>query len=374
MTEYDASTDMTNESRQEEQQEEKEAQLTEEEQRRWKELEEEEGRKDVELRQEHKESPATEDMGQSKPESNTWESKQQQLDAVIREVKQEFREWKLVKRGDLVRKLGHAYENVVSDPKDVCEEVKNTLRDEIDERLISTRDIERYCLGKWKKKTKPNAGAKTENDKLSFSEQQHIAEPQKKRKQEVAVQVSGLETVVEPKQSATNTNTSEPSSTTASPISPESIDIHSTGEDSMFPWSRDKSTVCKNCLIKDNWIKKLEDENRELSVRCSLEESSNNELVLQLTAREKEFERFLEEEHDLSDLPDQYVRQECLSCRELKEKVIELSEALKHTPIRRPDEIPASEDILSMNDYWLQQCPIPLWTSPLQVKNGYRRL
>jgi hypothetical protein len=146
-----------------------------------------------------------------------------------------------------------------------------------------------------------------------------------------------------PEQSA-NTNASDPGSMTATHTSPQSIDVHMTGEDSVFSGPRDKSPVCENCSIKDDRIKKLEDENREMGVRCSLEESSNSELVLQLTAREIEIEKLLEEEHDLSDLPDQYVRQECLSCRELKEKVIELSEALKHTPIRTPDEIPASED------------------------------
>ena len=114
--------------------------------------------------------------GQSKPEdsdpsSNASEPRHQQLDAIIQEVKLEFREWKLVKRRDLITKLGNAYENVVSDLKDVCEEIKNVLRDEIAEGLISARDIERYCPRKWKNSTKPTACAKTENDNLSFSKQ-----------------------------------------------------------------------------------------------------------------------------------------------------------------------------------------------------------
>jgi hypothetical protein len=68
------------------------------------------------------------------------------LDAVTQQVKQEFREWKLVKRRDLVTKLGNAFEKVCpSNTETVCEEIKNAWRDEIAERLISTRDIERYC-------------------------------------------------------------------------------------------------------------------------------------------------------------------------------------------------------------------------------------
>jgi hypothetical protein len=140
----------------------------------------------------------------------------------------------------------------------------------------------------------------------------------------------------------TNTNSSEPGSMTTSRTSPQSIDRHTTGEDSLFTGPRDKSLVCENCPIKDNKIKKLEDENRELSVRCEWVESNNSELALQLTAREKYIEKLLEEEHDLSNLPEKYVGQECPSCRELEEKVIEPSEALKHTPTRTPDEIPSS--------------------------------
>jgi hypothetical protein len=100
------------------------------------------------------------------------------LDTTIKEVKQEFKEWKLVKRRDLVRRLGKAFEAVISNPKDVCEEIKNCLQEEIAQKLISTRDIERYCLSKWKKNTKPK------NDKLSFSKtseqklQQQIAPTQ----------------------------------------------------------------------------------------------------------------------------------------------------------------------------------------------------
>jgi hypothetical protein len=114
----------------------------------------------------------------------------------------------------------------------------------------------------------------------------------------------------------TNTNASEPGSMTPPPTSP-----HITGEDSMFPGHRNKSLVCENCPIKDNRIKKLEDEKRELSVRCEWAESNYSELALQLTARENYIEKLLEEEHDLSNLPVKYVGQECPRCRELEEKV-----------------------------------------------------
>src|SRR2546427_1388920 len=84
------------------------------------------------------------------------------LDLIIMEVKKEFKYF-LNKKKELVTKLGTAYEKVVGNPESICEEIKNILRDEIADKLISSRDIERYSPDKWKKKTKPK------NDNLSFS-------------------------------------------------------------------------------------------------------------------------------------------------------------------------------------------------------------
>jgi hypothetical protein len=85
-----------------------------------------------------------------------------ELDIIIAEVKMEFRLF-LTKRRELVLKLGNAYEKIVTDADSICEELKNVLHDEITQKIISGRDIERYCPDKWKRKTKP------QNDNLSFS-------------------------------------------------------------------------------------------------------------------------------------------------------------------------------------------------------------
>jgi hypothetical protein len=56
------------------------------------------------------------------------------LDTTIKEVKQEFRSHHkqlLVKREELITRLGKAFEAVISNPKDVCEEIKNCLHEEI---------------------------------------------------------------------------------------------------------------------------------------------------------------------------------------------------------------------------------------------------
>jgi hypothetical protein len=97
------------------------------------------------------------------------------LDEVIRQVKDEFKSL-FAKRRDLIIKLGEAFEHTVSDSESICEEIKIALGEEIAERLISTRDIERYCPDKWKKKTRPKKEQK--NDKLSISSQEQETKPQ----------------------------------------------------------------------------------------------------------------------------------------------------------------------------------------------------
>ncbi len=106
------------------------------------------------------------------------------LDRTIKEVKQEFRNL-LIKRKELIRRLGNAFESVVSNPESVCEEIKNCLQEEILDKVISPRDIERYCHDKWKKKTKPK------NDKLSFSK--HV---EARRQQQIAATQEGKSVIV----------------------------------------------------------------------------------------------------------------------------------------------------------------------------------
>jgi hypothetical protein len=48
------------------------------------------------------------------------------------------------RRKQLVQKLGNAFEKVVSDRESICEEIKNTLKEEIAEGIISARLIEFY--------------------------------------------------------------------------------------------------------------------------------------------------------------------------------------------------------------------------------------
>jgi hypothetical protein len=53
-----------------------------------------------------------------------------ELDCIIEEVRGELRNI-LLKRRELIEKLGLAYEKVVANKESICEEIKTTLRDEI---------------------------------------------------------------------------------------------------------------------------------------------------------------------------------------------------------------------------------------------------
>jgi hypothetical protein len=87
------------------------------------------------------------------------------LEATIREVKQEFQNL-IVKKKDLVLILGRAFQKTVSKPDSICEEIKNTLKEEIAEKIITTRLIEQVCPDEWKRRTRPKM---PENEISSFS-------------------------------------------------------------------------------------------------------------------------------------------------------------------------------------------------------------
>jgi hypothetical protein len=97
-----------------------------------------------------------------------------ELDRTIEEVRRELRTI-LIKRQELILKLGREYEKVVASKESICEEIKNCLKDEIALGIISLRTIEQSFPPEWKKKTKP----KLENEKFSFS---HPKPEQKQRK------------------------------------------------------------------------------------------------------------------------------------------------------------------------------------------------
>ena len=90
-----------------------------------------------------------------------------EVDAVIDEVKRELRSV-FVKTDEQIKRLGNSLKKVVKREEGICEEIKNALKEEIVEGVISTRTIELHCPIEWKHKTKPK---QPENEKISFSKQ-----------------------------------------------------------------------------------------------------------------------------------------------------------------------------------------------------------
>lgn len=99
-----------------------------------------------------------------------------ELDSIIKEVRRELRTI-LLKRRELIEKLGFAFEKVVTNKDSICEEIKNRLKEEIASDIISPRTIEQHCRSEWKKKTRP----KHENEKISFSQSKPEEEEQRQR-------------------------------------------------------------------------------------------------------------------------------------------------------------------------------------------------
>ena len=205
------------------------------------------------------------------------------LDTTIKEVKQEFKNL-LMKRKELITRLGNGFESVVSNPESVCEEIKNCLQEEIADKIISKRDIERYCHDKWKKKTKPK------NDNLSFT--RHVEE--KPRQQQIATTQEGISVIIN--ETSSNTNTS-------------SDDINQFHDQSDSGISDDGNYEAQTTIDKT----------------ISYTESST-----------------------INDFPPsgpvyKPTEQQCSRCLRLQDKVIRLSEALRRISIPTADHIQQSE-------------------------------
>jgi hypothetical protein len=122
--------------------------------------------------------------GLDKVDQSGWAEVEQVRQEVSKELSCMF-----TKKRDSIRKLGATLLKVVSDPGTICQEIKNQLREEIKQHLISKRDIERYCPREWKNRKKSDAGkvVKGKSDDKMSSEA-NIAQ---KRKKMVAVENFG---------------------------------------------------------------------------------------------------------------------------------------------------------------------------------------
>ena len=194
------------------------------------------------------------------------------LDEIIQQVKQEFKRF-LVKRRELVLRLGNAFERVVANPESICEEIKNTLQDEIADKVISARNIEMYCPSSWKRKTKP----KNENSSFSTNKEEE------RENKLIAIDTQGS-TVYERKLIA---------GTRQAYIGENNFDLQHQEKPTNIQNNATEMHNCPNCeqlLIenqkiqseKDIKIKQLEDEIRQYYNELEIKISENADMQIQL--------------------------------------------------------------------------------------------
>jgi hypothetical protein len=82
-------------------------------------------------------------------------TKKSELDAIIKEVKIQIRRL-FGGYKEQIERIGNVLkvEGLIKE-EDICTEIKNALREEIKEKIISSDTIERCCPDEWKRKTKP---------------------------------------------------------------------------------------------------------------------------------------------------------------------------------------------------------------------------
>jgi hypothetical protein len=66
-----------------------------------------------------------------------------QFDIVLADVKHKLRA--TFKKKALIIRVGEELEKVVSSPRSICESIKDALKEETNDKLISVRTIEMYC-------------------------------------------------------------------------------------------------------------------------------------------------------------------------------------------------------------------------------------
>jgi archaellum component FlaG (FlaF/FlaG flagellin family) len=252
---------------------------------------------------------------------------EQEADVVIVEVKRELRRL-FVKSKELIKRSGNALKKIVKRERDICEEIKIALKEEIAEGIISTRTIELHCLPEWKREWKRRTKSESEKNSLSSPQSMAVAKTQDgKSVTETEKEVgNGLDT--SPQQPEQDSSKHGPSATvqqeeTVSPQPGPGIGIGSVSQ----------QPVCESCLTKDAKI-------------MGLEEALKNLKATAVTGNDIEASSVITKPniHTLLTHPsDKYIGQECPSCLELQDKVTQLSEALQQISMQKADQIPASE-------------------------------
>jgi hypothetical protein len=244
---------------------------------------------------------------------------------LIHELARQLDERRLCERGRISIKIKEILKDKIHAGRITKEWISECLPEDYKRKYIKTKS-KLSLLSKQHKDKDIQPAAKQDHEKLAAL------------KEKVLVNASGEEAAVKPEESPL---------LTASPTLPHvEEDLTSSGSMGKSP--------CENYSAKAFRIKKLEDENRELHIRCQRAESNNTELVLQLTRQGKYINEILNQDKEqrsqpssttdvnlLSHVSDKYIGQECTSCLELQNEVTQLREALQRISISRADQIEA---------------------------------
>ena len=178
---------------------------------------------------------------------------EQEADVVVTEVKRELRGL-FVKSDELVKRLGNALKKIVKKERDICEEIKIALKEEIAEGIISARTIELQFPPEWKRKTKPT-----------------LSKLEDKPRHKVAVMQGGQSITETEKEDGNGLDTSSPARgavtdinfDTLAPKSDSTTITQLQEETASRPGNggigQHQQPVCKHCQAKDAKIMELEE-------------------------------------------------------------------------------------------------------------------
>jgi hypothetical protein len=195
--------------------------------------------------------------------------KKSELDAIIKDVKIRIRKLfggykeQIERIGNVLKVKGLIKE------EDICTEIKNALREEIKEKIISSDTIERCCPDEWKRKTRP---------KDSIDPQLRISEDKNPQEQETVTN--------------SNTNITSGGQILQQEFEPD----HSKIVD-----GKEKEFVERNRQEQKQIIKEQEEELKRLRPLSEVAKEQESEEIQQLTTenkKQKEEIRSLREELD----------------------------------------------------------------------------
>jgi len=129
-----------------------------------------------------------------------------ELDQIIRDVKVQIRKLSQDYKEQIQRIGNFLKEKNLLKEEDICAEIKIALRDEIEERLVSSDTIERSCPDEWKRKTKPKDNREPQ---LRFFEGKNLLEQEQETVTSTNLRVTPEGEVLQQEYKAYDSNVSE---------------------------------------------------------------------------------------------------------------------------------------------------------------------